>query len=352
MKSKLYLLLVLLSFFYLVSCKKDQKAAQPLSNTILSFSVAGQFYQSQFNNGSDTVYVIIPHTLKKSGLIVNFTLSARATATVNGAGISNGGVINGEAPLNFKITSGDNLTSASWIIKVQTELEVFGLGSNVTAEKSLDKTYNYYFDQFDGSTYQSINCGPAVSTMAIKWADSTFSKKPIDARYTIPENGGWWFVTDISNYLDLDNIDNAWVPFTYANADSVITSTIDHNNLAILCLDMYFATYNSVNSQHTNKFYFTNSVGWGHFLLVKGYKKVDGKLYYDIYDPYSDGRFYLLGNTLKGQDRYYLNSDIKKATAQWWQNAIIVAPKGQKVATVVNLKVNSIGRHIPIASGQ
>ncbi|MGZ3767689.1 MAG: hypothetical protein ACXVA2_23700, partial [Mucilaginibacter sp.] len=61
------------------------------------------------------------------------------------------------------------------------QLIAYGLGSTLTAEKSLNKTYDYYFDHFDGSQYQTVNCGPTVTTMAIKWADSTFLKKPVDA---------------------------------------------------------------------------------------------------------------------------------------------------------------------------
>src|SRR5581483_5302551 len=205
--------------------------------------------------------------------------------------------------------------------------EAYGLGSNLVAGKSLNKSYNYYYDQFDGSQYQYINCGPTVATMAIKWADSAFSKKPVDARNIIPENGDWWYTSDITNYLEQNKIRNATVSFTSANADNVITQSIDNNNLVILCLDMYYASYNPVTTQHTNKFYETNAPRWGHFLLVKGYKRVDNNLYYEIYDPYTDHETYS-DNTPKGKDRYYLNSTITAATDVWWKYAIVVAPKG------------------------
>jgi hypothetical protein len=231
-----------------------------------------------------------------------------------------------------------------------SQLEIYGLGEDQTAGKSLNKSYNFYFDQFDGSKFQSINCGPTVTTMAIKWADSTFSRKPVDARNSIPESGGWWYTSDINNYLSANDIDHSTVQFTSTNADQVIENGINNNNVIILCLDMYYAQYNPVGTQHTNKFYETAAAGWGHFLLVKGFKTVDDKTYYEIYDPYSDHDTYA-NDVLKGKDRYYLNSDITAATDVWWKYAIVVAPKGQKVAASVRQQLNSI-QNIPVAKGQ
>ncbi|HTD97700.1 MAG TPA: hypothetical protein VK668_00360 [Mucilaginibacter sp.] len=231
-----------------------------------------------------------------------------------------------------------------------TELQVYGLGSHLTAEKSLNKDYNYYYDQFDGSAYQAINCGPTVTTMAIKWADPAFSKAPVDARNTIPASGGWWYTTDIGNYLTMDNINYSIVSFNASNSDNVIRHSIDNNNEVILCLDMSYALYNASATEHTNKFYATNSDGWGHFLLVKGYKEVDGKVYYEIYDPYTDHKTYQ-DNSPKGKDRYYLNTTITDATSIWWAYAMIIAPKGQHVVASSGMKINSI-QSIPAAKGR
>jgi hypothetical protein len=233
---------------------------------------------------------------------------------------------------------------------VSSELEAYGLGTHLNAEKSLNKSYSYYFDQFDGSQYQAVNCGPTVTTMVIKWADSTFAKKPVDARNAIPENGGWWYTPDINNYLSTNNINFSTVSFTSSNADDVIRNSIDNNNEVILCLDMYYVVYNPNITQHTNKFYTTNSTGWGHFLLVKGYKEVDQKLYYEIYDPYTDHQTYQDGSP-RGKDRYYINTTITAATTPWWPYAIIVARKGQQVTTSSGFRINSL-QNIPVAGGK
>jgi hypothetical protein len=231
-----------------------------------------------------------------------------------------------------------------------SQLQAYGLGTHLDAEKSLNKDYNYYFDQFDGSQYQGINCGPAVTTMAIRWADPDFSKNPVDARNVIPENGGWWYTPDIDNYLNLDNINHIIVQFNSSTANDIVKNSIDNNNLLILCLDMFYVDYNPLATQHTNKFYGTAAKDWGHFLLVKGYKQVDGKLYYEIYDPYTNHETYQ-DNSPKGKDRYYLNTNILAATNVWWKYAFIVAPKGQQVIASTKLKINSM-QNIPVAGGK
>ncbi|HVV54092.1 MAG TPA: C39 family peptidase [Mucilaginibacter sp.] len=343
---------VLLSILIAGACKKDPPMSGASGDNLLDFKITGELYDAQFSAVSDTILVVIPNALEKTGLTLNFSLSPQATATIGGAGVSSGGTINANSLLNFKITSGDHKNTAKWIIKVQSDLEEYGLGSILDSEKSLDKDYDFYFDQMDGSTYQAVNCGPTVTTMALKWADSTYALKPADARSTIPEDGGWWYTSDVSNYLNTYHISNAYVAFTNATADNVIVNSINNDNLVILCLDMYYDPFNPSLSQRTNKFYTTGNTGWGHFLLVKGYKKVDNKLYYDIYDPNSGGRRYALGNTLKGQDRFYLNSGIIAATAVWWPYAIIVAPKGQQVVSSTRLQVNSLQGPVPVAKGQ
>ena len=229
-------------------------------------------------------------------------------------------------------------------------LETYGLGEHLTASNSLIKDYDYYFDQFDGSKYAGINCGPTVTTMAIRWADPSFSKKPVDARNAIPANGGWWFTSDIQNYLDSDNINHSVVSFTTVNANDVIERSINNGDAVIICLDMYYAAYNPIATQHTNKFYQTNGTGWGHFLLIKGYKEVDSKVYYEIYDPYTNHESYA-DSSPKGKDRYYLSTTITAATNVWWPYAILVAPKGQQVVASTGLQLNSLN-NIPVASGR
>ena len=106
---------------------------------------------------------------------------------------------------------------------------------------------------------------------------------------------------------------------------------IDKKYELIICLDMYLVDYNPIKTEQTGKFYITNHKDWGHFILVKGYKIVDGKMYLEVYDPNSSGAQNPLTKQPMGKNRYYAADQIQRATQDWWKYAIVVAPKGQKV---------------------
>jgi hypothetical protein len=65
--------------------------------------------------------------------------------------------------------------------------------------------------------------------MAIRWADSGFSKTALDARQTYESGGGWWFTTDIDAYLNNYNIAHAIIGLS-DKADStaaILTHQLD-----------------------------------------------------------------------------------------------------------------------------
>jgi hypothetical protein len=359
MKIKLYLLIIFICLIQAFSCKKDgrpaQQQVQSLETGIVNFSINGQVMASNIDTLQNIITVTIADSLNEHALTANFTLSGPLNATANNTAVNSSFVYDFSKPVNFAVTSADKKRSTTFKVIVQTELQYYGVAGNVIAANSLNKSYNFYYDQFDGSTYQAINCGPTVSTMAIKWADPTFTKKPVDARIAIPEDGGWWLTSDIQNYLSTNGINNSID--TLSNLDSLVKKNIDNNNLMVLCLDMFYVSRDMVDYHHIQKFYQANTIGWGHFLLVKGYRQTDaGAFYLEIYDPYSDKQAYIgLDNgELKGQDRYYQDIDIIEATNKWWPYAIITASKGQKVTASSRLALNSIGKPkaIPVANGQ
>ncbi len=234
----------------------------------------------------------------------------------------------------------------------QSELSAWGIQGNFFASKSLDKTYNFYFDQKDESLFEINNCGPTVATMASLWEDSLFNKTPLDARNTIKPTGEWWSTRDIVNYLGYDKINTKYD--TLANIEQLVQNYINQNKLIILCLDMYYVTYNPVYEDHVQKFYQDN-IGSGHFLLVKGYLKTDAHFYLEVYDPNSWGQVYHNGSTagsLKGKNRYYLSDDIKTATDNWWKYAIIVDTYNSKVLALNSYRTTPNQKSIPIAYGK
>lgn len=357
MRYRIYFLLLFACSLQYVSCKKDSKQPTPQQSNsqqanFASFSVDGQLINSTIDTEKKVISVVVPRTANEQSLKVNFTLANQAVATLNGSTINSGTAVDFSKIVYIKVVSADKKISATYQVNVKTDLQYFGVTGTISAEKSLNKSYDFYFDQFDGSQYQAINCGPTVTTMTLKWADSTSGKRPADARSEIPESGGWWYTSDVQHYLQEYGV-NSTID-TLDDISKVVKRSIDNNNLVIFCLDMYYVPHNDILYQHTEKFYQTAGAGWGHFLLAKGYKQTSTGFYIEIYDPYSESLTYgvITTNQLKGRDRYYLIPGMTTATNNWWPYAIIVAPKGQQVIASSRLKVNGITKHIPVARGR
>ncbi len=357
-KSKLVSPLLLFSMALLPACKKDPPAQQQqgydLEKGLVDFSINGEIAGAMIDTVANTITVAVPNSMNQHSLTATVSVasgvSAKLNSTAAGAGIS----YDFTQPVVLTLSTPTSQKPLSFKIIVENATSYIGLDGTIRSQKSLNKSYNFYIDQFDGSAYQSINCGPTVTTMAIKWADSTFTKTPVDARSLIRPLGGWWFTGDVQNYLSQNGISNA--VDTLKNIDSLVKTNIDNNNLVILCLDMYYVPENEIEYQHTQKFYDANTVGWGHFLLVKGYVQLNNGFYLEIHDPYSDGQLYagFDSTQIKGQDRYYLDDNIKLSAGIWWPYVIRVAPKGKNITNAANLQLNSIGRQkqVPQASGR
>lgn len=354
-KSNLILLFCIAMLAF--ACHKDSPLVHPTpgnpnlsgANKLLSFSVGSQMAAATIDTSARTVSVIIPAAINRVALSVSVSISADAVASINNVAYANTITADFTKPVSLQIKAA-NGTISNWTINVITDLEYYGLGGTITAQKSITKTFEWYYDQGNTGTYSSINCGPTVTTMAAKWADSTFSRTPEDARKAILSTGGWWYTNNIVDYLKTYGVNTAYtaLPDNY----QTIKKYLDKNYIVILCLDNYYMRYNADPVVHIDKYYKVNATGSGHFIVVKGYKQIDGKFYFESYDPWSLGVTYALDGSLKGKSRYYLSDDLEQATGVWWDYAIIVAPKGKTVALsdANGLKIQSLS-NIPAQKG-
>ena len=162
--------------------------------------------------------------------------------------------------------------------------------------------------------------------MAIRWANSRFTGTASEARNMYRPYGGWWYTDDIIGYLDYNMINNYVVALDNMNT---LTGELDKGNIVILCLDMYFIRNEDKTRWHIDKFYRADNAGWGHFIVVKGYRIVDNVLLFEAYDPYSFGGTYA-GGQPKGKNRYYRSEDIDNSSTIWWDYAIIVTRSSGK----------------------
>ena len=181
-----------------------------------------------------------------------------------------------EVDVTLTVSDGNSHTTTTRTVEVPafSNVRSYGLGKSLTNEVSNDVDREWYIDQSNSGPHSLLNCGPASVTMAIKWFDENFSGTAQDARNVYHSSGGWWYTNDIIAYLNNYNVNNRTI-----NLDlmSNLKSEIDAGNIIIICLDMFHVDYEKDPDHHVNKFYETNSVGWGHFLVVKGYKEIDGK---------------------------------------------------------------------------
>lgn len=198
-------------------------------------------------------------------------------------------------------------------------LSTWGLAAPQTGYAHLDRAYEWYIDQADTGTYANNNCGPSSVTMAIKWYNQSFSQTAEDARNTYPEGGGWWYTSDIVNYLKLYAVSHTTSAFTGANQ---LSGLLSQGNLVILCLSTAYLTRDTTAEHRIGRFY---SFAGGHFLVVKGWRSVNGTLYFEVYDPNNWHATYA-DRTPKGRNRHLVASDLASAITNWWNYLIVVHP--------------------------
>ncbi len=214
----------------------------------------------------------------------------------------------------------------------QPVLSAWGLGSAQSGYAHLDRSYEWYIDQADTGACSGNNCGPSSVTMAMKWRDSSFTNTAADARNTYYAGGGWWYTSDIINYLNLHSIPNTTSSFTGTNQ---LMQVLSASNVVILCISTAYLTRNYSAEQRTGRFYDYAS---GHFLVVKGWRCVSGNVFFETYDPNNWHQAYTDGSP-KGRNRHMAADDLGAAIANWW-NYLIVVPAsagggGQKLAAVL-----------------
>ncbi|MFM6976106.1 MAG: hypothetical protein ACKOW2_04595 [Sphingobacteriaceae bacterium] len=323
-------LFFIIIFLMAVACQKANENDVELEVKTFEFGIVGQIYPGIKDETKKTLDIVIPQELDKTKLTAFYSSSTQAAVMINHLALtSKETVADYSQPVQIQVMSNNNTSATTWTVNVRTETEALGLGTFLNASKSISSTADYYIDQRTTGTYASVNCGPTVSTMAAKWADPQFSKSVTDARNEIKTSGGGWSTNDVISYLKTSGINTMTIYFS--NIEEKIKKCIDRNYEVIVCLDMYYIDYNTDKTQQTGKFYTTNHKSWGHFILIKGYKMVDGKMYLEVYDPNSGGALHPVTKQPMGKNRYYAADQIKLATENWWKYAIVVAPKGQKV---------------------
>lgn len=211
----------------------------------------------------------------------------------------------------------ENTIEEEFLIDKKIIDRTLGLGKYETEHVSVNREYEWYIDQGNTGKFSDDNCGPAIGVMVVNWFNKELQPTVEEAREIYYPSGGWWYIVTIIDYLQQCGISTK----VYGNSGSeFLKKVIDNQNIAILCLDSSKLKIEDNPISHTNKFY---KGGSGHFIIVKGYRKVDDKLYFEVYDPNSYNKRYDNGE-LKGKDRYYEADNLIEAVKNWWNNVIVV----------------------------
>ncbi len=182
---------------------------------------------------------------------------------------------------------------------------------------SNERPYNWYIDQGDTGTYGGNNCGPSASVMAALWQNKDFKFTPQEARGEFRSSGGWWYTDDIKDFFKKHKIS-----FSVDEYDGTfeLVDTLNAGHIILLCIDTSYIEEKDEKDSYFGKFY---EYDGGHFLIVKGYTYIEGKLFFEVYDSNCWGETYSDGSP-KGKDRLYLGEDLEEAIEIWWDNYIII----------------------------
>ena len=333
-------------------CSDDDKNTSLAGNDILSFSIEGIDTEAVIDTDNKSIsYVLsdIPENYREITPV--FTLSEGAWARVNEDEVVSGVTpVNFSTPVTFKITT-SNGDRAYWDVSLSnTDYTIaWGLGAWLTEEKSNEGVDpdGCYLDQQNTGDYADRNCGPAVGAMAVIWYGSPMEEMTVEwarsyryfSYYSSSSTDLSWYPGDVRDFINfcsrggspayLEEIPSE--KYLDNNEEEMkekfpvqVKAHIDAGELVIVCLSMSYISKNETGDSETrvDKYY---SGTMGHFLLIKGYKVVDGELFFECNDPWGLGLTYEDGTPV-GANRYYRAEELALSGNHNYY-AVIVQPK-------------------------
>lgn len=187
------------------------------------------------------------------------------------------------------------------------------LFANANAQSN-DPVGNIYITRKAGD---QSNCGPIAALMLSNYVLKTSSSKNLQAKIRHARNitqnnkssNRWWTIDDVKKYFSLESIRHK--SLTIQNKYS-ITNQLDKKGIVLININMN----NLSRGEKVGKPYFTFPFpgGWGHFLVIVGYKKVGGKILFEIHDSYIKN----------GNNRLYDADEIQFALKRYNPEILVV----------------------------
>lgn len=317
----LMLAVTLLAFLTPACSENDEPSGDSSNADFTSYSVSGFDAKADIDPENRTVYLQLPSSVTDlSALRPEFTVSDGATVSINYEPQTSGTMEMDFSDLVlYTVTSADGSTSRRWRVTVTNNsyTSKYGMGNCLTAEVSNNGSdpSGFYMQQQHSGPNSADNCGPACSAMALRWAYPNSRITVEDARNETPlseiDGGVWWYPRDIYNFLNNHGVWAYYWNFWDTSFDYYIQTVcekLDEGNIAISCLKMSNVSQQTAASKEyrTHKYYAGSN---GHFLLIKGYRVVNGVTWFEVHDPWGLDMVYSDGSPV-GANRYYLAREV------------------------------------------
>jgi hypothetical protein len=300
-----------------ISCNKSSStlssqnsSSSDTSANILTYQIDGVAPQISFV--SPNIYVQFADSVMNPGNhVASYSLSPGATAAIQGVNQTSGVSINNfQNAIIYNVTSAAGTTKNWEVIGTNNSYTVnWGLGQWLQKSFSSNRDYNWYIDQGTTDSCGNINCGPTCVTMAIDWADSTYRGTVSQARLAFRTGCGPWSSFYVADFLTQNAIPFSWIPLpnSATSMRDIFKSQLDSGRIFIVELFIGAVRMSSLGlDSRVDKAY---GGYFDHFIILKGYRQVDGELFFEVYDPWDLGETYKDGTPV-GENRYYRYEDI------------------------------------------
>lgn len=180
------------------------------------------------------------------------------------------------------------------------------------------------------------NCGPIAALMSVKYINKNFSteklmskidraREIVQLRPDDPESEEvvalnsdmpesidyrWWKMRDIKKYLTYNDV--KYQSVVIEKNQQAIIDALDKKSIVIVNINMN----DMPRGDEVGKSYLTLPIpgGWGHFLVIVGYKDIDGRLAFEAHDSF----------TKKGKNRYFFADDIMSAINRYYREILVI----------------------------
>lgn len=192
-------------------------------------------------------------------------------------------------------------------------LNKWGFEGVQTEGVSNDRDYDWYIDQDTTGEYADINCVPTGCVMALKWVNKDFNMTVEQARNEYLERYnqtiGWDWLQAIQ-YMK----ENGAKVREYRAEDYSLGQVIDElKNGSILLVDLNMGAISYAKNKEDRVGRYVEFTGDPkHQIIVKGYKVVNEKIYFEVYDPGSSGNKRDDGTSI-GENIYYSAEEVMKS---------------------------------------